>query len=302
MASGAAVEVPLGEALEARWTEPPGSDRFIFHVAFCGSTFLATALDVPGRSFGQREPKVLNDVADACGSRSNASVVSALGLTRALLRRRWRPGEQNFCKPSNWANNLIPIMTRHSHRIRPLFVGIDGRDYLIAMFRGGRERAEYVHLATRHLLGRRLSGDALWNEAKRGVGLEVVARIGLVSLHRQLGLFKDAMGRGGWTGSNLLSLRQIEEDPFCACMLAKRALGLDITWAEIARAVEKYSNVYAKMPGWSYSRDERRILNTQIENEYGRVFDRALDWAARMGLRTDMASLLPAVETAERAA
>jgi hypothetical protein len=304
LASGEPVEVRLGDALQAKWSAPAGPDRFIFHVAFCGSTLLATLLDAPGRSFGQREPQILNDIADACGSRPRSTVVAALGLTRSLLRRPWQPGERNFCKPSNWANNLLPTLTRHSHRIRPLFVAIDDRDYLVAMFRGGRERVEYVFRATRHLLGHNLKDRALWEDALRAPGpaLDVAARIGLLSLHRQLGLFGESMRRGGWSSANLLSLRQIEDDPLCACMLAERALGLGVSWAEINRAIDRHANGYAKVPGEPYSREARRQLNAQIERDYATVFDRALDWAAGAGLQTNFGSLLRFVETQDRAA
>ena len=303
LASGEAVEVRLSDALRARRAEPAGPDRFIFHAAFCGSTLLATLLDVPGRSFGQREPRILNDIADACGSRPGSPVVAALGLTRSLLRRPWQTGERNFCKPSNWANNLIPALTRNSHRIRPLFIAIDGRDYLVAIFRGGRERVDYVYRATRHLLGRNLRDQALWEGAlgAPGSALEVAARIGLVSLHRQLGLFRDSIGRGGWTSANLLSLRQIEDDPRCACMLAERALGLGISWAEINRAIDRHANGYAKIPGQPYSREARRNLNMQIERRHATIFDQALDWAARVGLDTDVASILAPDKTADYA-
>jgi hypothetical protein len=296
MTSGAAVEMALTDALAARWTKPPGPDRFIFHVAFCGSTRLATLLDVPGRSFGQREPRLLNTIADACGSQSTSLAPSALQLARSLLRRPWRPGERTFCKPSNWANNLIPALTAHPQHIRPLFLAIDSRDHLLAMFRGGRERIAYVFDATRHLLGASPCHQALWDEAirRRATALDVAARIALVSLHLQLGLFGDAMRRGGWTAANLLSLRQIEEDPVHACMVAARALGLNITSGDMISTIEERAAVYAKAPDRPYSREARRRLNAQIESEYGSVFDRALEWAAGAGLNLDAASILPA--------
>ena len=111
------------------------------------------------------------------------------------------------------------------------FPAIDSRDHLLAMFRGGRERIACVFDATRHLLGTSPCHQPLWDDATRppATALDVAARIALVSLHLQLGLFGDAMRRGGWTAANLLSLRQIEEDPVHACMLAARALGLNIT-------------------------------------------------------------------------
>jgi len=39
--------------------------RFIFHTAYCGSTFLSRCLDVDGVSVGLREPQLLLDAANA---------------------------------------------------------------------------------------------------------------------------------------------------------------------------------------------------------------------------------------------
>ena len=227
--------------------------------------------------------------------RPTPEVASALTLTRFLLRRPWHPGERNFCKPSNWANNLIPVLTQNSQHIRPLFIAIESRDYLVAMFRGGRERVEYTYRATRHLLGHGTNTEALWADAMRrpAAELEVAARVGLISLHHQFSLFKEAMRRGRWSGANLLSLRQIEDDPVCACMVAAQALGVEIGCADIIRTIEKRASVYAKAPDRFYSREARRRLNAQIERAYGQVFDQALEWAAGAGLETDPASILP---------
>ena len=58
-------------------------------------------------------------------------------------------------------------------------------------------------------------------------------------------------------------------------------------------AIARRAAVYAKAPDRPYSREVRRRLNAQIESEHGRVFDRALDWAAGVGLNLDAASILP---------
>ena len=64
---GIALEVPLREAIAARWPVTRRPDRFIFHVAFCGSTLLSTLLDIEGRTFAEREPNVLVELSDAWG-------------------------------------------------------------------------------------------------------------------------------------------------------------------------------------------------------------------------------------------
>ncbi|WP_343518550.1 hypothetical protein [Sphingomonas sp.] len=109
----------LGEGLESRAVSidaidadavPAGRLHFIFHSAFCCSTLLAAALDVPGRVFALKEPVILNDVA----------LVARRGLDPrdldrilALLARPFAPGEIMVAKPGNEANTAIPsLLTR----------------------------------------------------------------------------------------------------------------------------------------------------------------------------------------------
>src|SRR5438552_3069742 len=51
--------VPLAELPAAQIREQAGKMHFIFHTAFCCSTLLTRALDIPGVSMGVKEPSVL---------------------------------------------------------------------------------------------------------------------------------------------------------------------------------------------------------------------------------------------------
>jgi hypothetical protein len=197
IAEGHALEVRLSDALAAAWPRPRVADRYIFHVAFCGSTLLASLLDVPGSSFVQREPNVLVDLAEASKSENRERLGPALELVCALLRRPWRSGEHSVCKPSNWVNSLLPALTAPHRDIRPLFIASDQRRYLHALFRGGRARMEFVVRAADHLLQSTGSTSDLWHRASTGVSdpNELPARIALLLLHMQVQLFDEAMRR-----------------------------------------------------------------------------------------------------------
>ena len=67
---------------------------WIFHVAQCGSTLLARALDLPGRSLVLREPAALRrlGVGAAAGAGSDGAPTPALlRLVVAMLGKRWEP-------------------------------------------------------------------------------------------------------------------------------------------------------------------------------------------------------------------
>lgn len=82
-----------------------GRLHFVFHTAFCRSTLLARALDLPGVSFGLSEPAILNDL--AMGGREAGSLVAPV---LALLARPVAGAPVTVVKPSNVANALLPAV------------------------------------------------------------------------------------------------------------------------------------------------------------------------------------------------
>ena len=77
--------------------------HFIFHSAFCASTLLVRALDLPGVSMGLSEPVLLNDVVGIHrrGERKGADLARLIDDAITLLARRWEAGESVVIKPSN---------------------------------------------------------------------------------------------------------------------------------------------------------------------------------------------------------
>jgi len=86
-----------------------GPMHFIFHTAYCCSTLLTRALDVPGVSMGLKEPAVLMSFAQHwANARQTPGALDAFGVTLDLLSRPLAPGETQIVKPSNVATHLIP--------------------------------------------------------------------------------------------------------------------------------------------------------------------------------------------------
>ncbi|KLE34064.1 hypothetical protein [Aurantiacibacter luteus] len=82
-----------------------GPIHFIFHTAFCRSTLLARALNVPRVSVGLAEPGIVAQLAGA-----GAAARDLVPPVVALLSRPWGEGEAVFVKPTNHANALIPAL------------------------------------------------------------------------------------------------------------------------------------------------------------------------------------------------
>lgn len=85
----------------------PGPVHFLFHSAFCLSTLLARAFDLPGRAMGLKEPMLLQDVV---GIRRRGAAPAEVGRllneSLHLLARPLGPGEAVVIKPSNILNSL----------------------------------------------------------------------------------------------------------------------------------------------------------------------------------------------------
>lgn len=104
----------LRQARQAALAEaaPPAPLHFIFHSAFCCSTLLLRALDVPGHAMGLSEPVLLNDMVGWRHRRrpDGRQVAALLNQSLTLLARPFGPGEAVVIKPSNLVNPLAAAM------------------------------------------------------------------------------------------------------------------------------------------------------------------------------------------------
>lgn len=100
------VPVPRPEALAAGAGRAPL--HFVFHSAFCASTMLVRALDVPGLAMGLSEPMLCNDLMGwRWRGADRRQVAAVLDASLAMLQRPFGRGEAVVVKPSNIFNPLI---------------------------------------------------------------------------------------------------------------------------------------------------------------------------------------------------
>jgi len=113
---GAAAKAPMPVARARALAELGANEaeaplRLIVHSAFCCSTLLARAFDLPGVAHALKEPLVLNDLA---GWRrrggSSREVAARLDDTVRLLAAPIPAGEALVVKPSNGVNALVMAM------------------------------------------------------------------------------------------------------------------------------------------------------------------------------------------------
>lgn len=117
---------------------PATAVHFIFHSAYCCSTLLARAFDIPGQSMGLKEPVLLNDL---IGWRrrggSNEAVMRALDHGLRLLARPFSEGESIVVKPSNVVNSFAGAILALRPDAKALFLHAPLDAYLRSLAKKG---------------------------------------------------------------------------------------------------------------------------------------------------------------------
>ncbi len=139
----APVVLSRGQALAG--TGPAAPLHFIFHSAFCCSTLVARAFDLPGHAMGLKEPTILNDLV---GWRQRGAeprqLAAALDAALTLLARPFGAGEAIVIKPSNVVNMLAPAIMAMRPDARALLLHAPLPVYLGSIARKGMEGRLWV--------------------------------------------------------------------------------------------------------------------------------------------------------------
>ena len=107
---------------------------WIFHVAHCGSTLLARALDQPATNLILREPLALRQVALAPDREKLALVVAMVG-------KRYREDLPNVVKANVPVNFLLSRLVAIDPNAPAIFLYLELQDYLFAVLRSVDHRA-----------------------------------------------------------------------------------------------------------------------------------------------------------------
>jgi len=244
---------------------------YIFHIAHCGSTLLARALDIPERSLVIREPFVLRQLGAAAatggGDKPNPSFWHrCLRLTAGLLGRRYAAGEPVIVKANVPVNFIIDeLMALHEGSTGILlYAGID--DYVSAVLKTPRHR-RWVRNVTGELAGGIAATAGLGDVHMDHLSdAQAVACLWLAQMRR----FQHSLG-------HCESLRSLD----CSDLFSRprevlsAALELSGTHVQQERVADIASGElfsrHAKDPGRPYDRDTRlkemQALSAQMADE-----------------------------------
>ncbi|MDP1027514.1 hypothetical protein Q5H91_09845 [Sphingomonas sp. KR1UV-12] len=247
---------------------------YVFHMSFCGSTLLATLLDRPGSVLALKEPHALVDIADAAHGAARLATTALAAFEQSAGEAG--AGEAVVVKPSNWANNLIPLLCSPERGVQAVFVRMPAYDFLRAVFRGGRDRMAYTMRAAEHLLGAAPATASLYRQAiagSRDPYRQVARTAALLHLHQQQ-LFDAAIAANGWAADRLIDFDALQRHPAEVTQHAAALLGI----AHDLRRAATAPTAHAKDHAARYSAEREQAHNREVERHHHDSFRHALDW------------------------
>lgn len=271
---------------EARKRELP-TPRFIFHSAYCCSTLLARAFDLPGVSFGLKEPQILNDVTGLQLRGGERRLVAAvMDVALLLLARPLTAGEVNVVKPSNLLNPLIPLVTALRPDVRGLLLHAPLEVFLASV-------------ARKEIEGRAWVRELMWKFIQTGQA----ERFGFSSedLYRQSDLQVAGLG---WLAQQALfaeaartesGYRTLDSETLIGrpgeCMAALQ-MHFDLDFDPIAAAAGPAFRTHSKDRS-DYSPEQRQRDRERGKSIHAREIDMVMTWSAKVADHAGIPLRLP---------
>lgn len=284
-----AIQVPLAEVMplleSADNTLEKNPPRFIFHTAFCSSTFLSRCLDVEGVSIGLREPQLLLDAANArrLQWRSKTTGLNHEDLPKLaliLLHKHAGQSEKLVIKPINSVNNIVSDLLKITGAAKSLMLYTDARNFLFSTLKKGEEskyavramfdliRCDFPHLANLRL-----------SDALHMTDIKVILTLWRLQIEQAEQALQQSSANNRM--ASVYGERLIDE-PLETLQAANRFLELGIPEqkiSEIANSDRRTSD--AKNEGQTFSAGQRREAYDKVESYHGTELDRALNWLFR---------------------
>ena len=265
------------------------SIHFIFHSAFCASTMLVRALDIPGSAMGLSEPVILNDMA---GWRRRGAEVPkhAKVMSDALgqLSRPWGKGEAVVVKPSNIFNGLAMGALALRPQSKALLLHAPLEEFLLSVARKGM----WCRLWARELL------ENLLLEGMVDLGFEPrdyfrqtdlqVAGVGWLAQQVQFHRIARQFGPERIAG---LDSETLTGNP--AASIAKVARHFGLGKREEADYAGHPAIGRNSKSGAGFERGERQLDQARAREVYGDEIDKVAKWIRVVGERRGVSLELP---------
>jgi hypothetical protein len=245
----------------------PLPTAWIFHVAHCGSTLLARALDQIATNLVLREPLALRQSAVRPDQRR-------LALVAAMISKRYRADAATIVKANVPVNFLLPDLVAFDPQARAIFLHLGLRDYLLAILRSDNHR-EWLNRVTTQLapyLGN-LTGVS---DARRAAALWLA----------QTQAFARAIG--ALSHARSLNAELFFVDPRSVLRAATAHFGVAMADEAIDRCIAgPLFATYSKNPAMAFDNRARITRRDEIEAVIGAELAEAQAWVGGRGAEAE---------------
>jgi hypothetical protein len=138
--------LPIADLIAATEKTEAAPVRYIFHIAHCGSTLLARALDLKDDNLVCREPFTLRQL--GVTSASGETLDRRLQLARVMLGRRYNQAGPVIVKANVPVNFMIAALMAPQADEPAIFLHYGLEDYLLAILRSQMHRGWVQHVST----------------------------------------------------------------------------------------------------------------------------------------------------------
>lgn len=236
---------------------------WIFHIAHCGSTLLARALDRPEAGLVLREPAALRQIGIAPDS-------AKLAVVLAMLGKRYLPDAPTIVKANVPVNFILSDIVANAKPIRAIFMYCGLRDYLLAVLRSDGHR-NWVRQVTDQFVAHMGNRPAL-TDAERAAAL----------WRAQLARFSEAIAKS--PNARAMDSEIFFSDPGQAVEATAHHLGAILTRDQIAATVSgPLFATHAKRPDASFDNAARLARKAQLERTISAELEEAERWVEQAG-------------------
>ena len=283
--------VKLLELFEARNASLPAV-QFIFHVAHCGSTLLARALDRPGHNLVYREPSALRQLAVAYNPMEPLDAHSmwsrCLRMLYALLSRTFEASQPVIIKANVPVNFILPEILSVNPESSAILLYSDLESFLIAALKS-QERRHWVSNVLKELATNISRSTMLPTETMEGLSPGAAAAcIWLAQINR----FNNIPGTS--TRIRSLNCDTLYDSPVETLRCAFDFLNQDVTDNEVQEIVsgELFSS-YSKSPGMRYTNQDRLDEKLKNSSRLADEISEGTEWIKSITGNTSISETLP---------
>lgn len=264
----------------------------VLHVGFCGSTLLARMLDDADGTLVLKEPQCLADIAGQRSLIEQEQGIAPLAiLAEYALARLGDAGSRDttiILKPTNWVNSILPALCGPGRIERAVFMSMNRRSYIAAVFRGGRDRIEFCTRLAAELAAAMPGGNLSLSQAVSHDAdpLNQAARIVALLHVMQERMFANVRAQNGWADDTQLDFAELVDDPIATVRRAQTILGLPLA-SDAPGNLNNTMAHHAKDPSQRFEVGNRARENAEVESHHAARFDAANGWAETLDMAKD---------------